>query len=131
MRALRTFAVFVFVFLSYENTNAQSTDLLFNRLCKSWSLLKLEDNGQVQPSDAAQAEYRMVFNKDSTVLQGLAPDGFIESKWRLDEKSMIIIISDKRINSTYHLKVIKLSNEELILQNLDDTKSMIIYYKAA
>ncbi len=131
MKLFRICIVFAFVFLSFETINAQSTDLLFNRLCKSWRILKLEDNGQVQPSDNAQADYRLVFNKDSTMLQGLAPDGFIQSNWQLDEKNMLIIINDKRVNSIYHLKIIKLTNTELILQNIDDSKSLVIYYKAA
>lgn len=131
MKFFRAVAVSAFIFLLAASACAQSADPLFNRLCKSWSLIKLEDNGQVLPSDEAQSDYRMVFNKDSTVLQGLAPNGFIQSKWQLHEKDMLIIIRDLRTNSTYRLKIIKLTNQELILQNLDDSKSLVIYYKAA
>lgn len=120
-------AMFCFTSVLY----AQTADPLFNRLCKSWRIVKIEDNGQAQQSDATQADYRMVFNIDSTMLQGLAPDGFIQSRWKLDEKNMIINISDSQTKSLYHLRIIKITNEELILQNLDESRSLIIYYKSS
>jgi len=114
-----------------STAHAQTSDPLFNRLCKSWRIVKIEDNGQAQQSDATQADYRMVFNTDSTMLQGLAPDGFIQSRWKVDEKNMIINISDSQTKSLYHLRIIKITNEELILQNLDESRSLIIYYKSS
>ena len=76
---------------------------LFNRLCKSWAIEKLEDNGQAQKADDAQLDYRLVFNADSTMMQGLSPDGFIPGKWKLDEKNMVITIKDTKTNNTYRL----------------------------
>jgi hypothetical protein len=127
---MRGYGAIVFLLFLFSNADAQIPNPLFERLCKSWGIVKLEDNGHVQKSDEAQADYRLVFNKDSTVLQGLAPDGFIAGTWKIDEKKMIITISDKRTDSSYRLKIIKISNEELILQNLDESKSLVIYYKA-
>lgn len=128
---IRTVFIVSVMFYFTSAAHAQIPDPLFNRLCKSWRIVKIEDNGQAQQSDAVQADYRLVFNADSTMLQGLAPDGFIQSRWKLDEKNMIINISDNQTKSLYHLRIIKITNEELIIQNLDESRSLIIYYKSS
>ncbi len=120
-----------FLFLTI-NTQAQgSTAVTQARLCKSWGLSKIEDGTKTQVADEAQKEYRLIFNKDFTVQQGLAPDGFIPGTWQLDELSSNITITDKSTKTSYKMKIIKLTTDELLLQQNDDVRNLIIYYKAA
>jgi len=99
-------------------------------LCKSWGLSKIEDGTKTQIADEAQKEYRLIFNKDFTVQQGLAPDGFIAGTWTIDETGLFITITDKSTKTSYKMKIIKLTTAELVLQQNDETRTMIIYYKS-
>lgn len=129
--SIKAITVLFFLFLSFSSKAQVNTDVMEARLCKSWGLAKIEDGTKTQVADEAQKEYRLIFNKDFTVQQGLAPDGFIPGTWQLDETGSNITITDKSTKTSYKMKIIKLTTDELVLQQNDDARTMIIYYKAA
>lgn len=63
--------------------------------------------------------------------QGLAPDGFIPGTWTLDEAKNEVVITDKSTKVSYTMKIIKLTTDELVLQQIEDSRTLIIYYKAS
>lgn len=127
-----TASAFIFFLLFSFSSHAQgTTDVMEARLCKSWGLVKIEDGTKTQVADEAQKEYRLVFNADHTVQQGLAPDGFIPGTWTIDETGSTITITDKTTKTSYKMKIIKITTDELVLQQVDDSRTMIIYYKAS
>jgi hypothetical protein len=63
-------------------------------------------------------------------MQGLTPDGLIPGTWSLDTKTMIITVKDNKTGSSYKMRIIKISSDELILQTVDDDKALVLYYKA-
>ena len=121
----------LFMMISFSSKAQGTTDVTSARLCKSWGLVKIEDGTKTQVADEAQKEYRLVFNADHSVQQGLAPDGFIPGTWTIDEAGTTITITDKTTKTSYKMKIIKITTDELVLQQIDDTRTMIIYYKAA
>lgn len=129
MKLFSSLAGILFLFISFQS-NAQTTDVIADRLCKNWGLIKIEDGTKTQVADEAQKEYRLIFNKDYTVQQGLAPDGLIPGSWKLDESNSFITITDKSTKTSYKMKILKLTTDELILQQAEDTRTLIIYYKA-
>src|SRR5690242_914027 len=56
----------IFLLLVPGWLSAQAPNPLIDRVCKSWAIAKLEDNGRAVPQDNAPSDYRLVFNKDST-----------------------------------------------------------------
>lgn len=129
-QTLKTIIICLFLFLSTNSKAQVNSDVMAERLCKSWGLSKIEDGTKTQIADEAQKEYRLIFNKDFTVQQGLAPDGFIPGTWTIDETGLFITITDKSTKTSYKMKIIKLTTDELVLQQNDETRTMIIYYKS-
>ncbi len=129
-QTLKTIIICLFLFLSTNSKAQVNSDVMAERLCKSWGLSKIEDGTKTQIADEAQKEYRLIFNKDFTVQQGLAPDGFIPGTWAIDETGLFITITDKSTKTSYKMKIIKLTTDELVLQQNDETRTMIIYYKS-
>lgn len=129
-QTLKTIIICLFLFLSFNSKAQVNSDVMAERLCKSWGLSKIEDGTKTQIADEAQKEYRLIFNKDFTVQQGLAPDGFIPGSWTIDETGLFITITDKSTKTSYKMKIIKLTTDELVLQQNDETRTMIIYYKS-
>jgi hypothetical protein len=129
MKLFSSLAGILFLFISIQS-NAQTTDVITDRLCKNWGLIKIEDGTKTQVADEAQKEYRLIFNKDNTVQQGLAPDGLIPGSWKLDETNSFITIIDKSTKTSYKMKIMKLTTDELILQQVEESRTLIIYYKA-
>lgn len=129
-QTLKTIIICLFLFLSITTKAQVNSDVMAERLCKSWGLSKIEDGTKTQIADEAQKEYRLIFNKDFTVQQGLAPDGFIPGTWAIDETGLFITITDKSTKTSYKMKIIKLTTDELVLQQNDETRTMIIYYKS-
>ena len=107
------------------------TDLLQVRLVHSWKLIKMEENGVARPSDPTLTDYRLIFKSDFTVQQGLIPDGLINGTYTVDDANMIVTITDKQTKVDYKVKVIKITTDELILQDLSDKNSMLMYYQLA
>lgn len=129
-QTLKAIIICLFLFLSTNSKAQVNSDVMAERLCKSWGLSKIEDGTKTQIADEAQKEYRLIFNKDFTVQQGLAPDGFIPGTWAIDETGLFITITDKSTKTSYKMKIIKLTTDELVLQQNDETRTMIIYYKS-
>lgn len=129
-QTLKAIIICLFIFLSNTTKAQLNSDVMAERLCKSWGLSKIEDGTKTQIADEAQKEYRLIFNKDFTVQQGLAPDGFIPGTWTIDETGLFITITDKSTKTSYKMKIIKLTTDELVLQQNDETRTMIIYYKS-
>lgn len=129
-QTLKAIIICLFLFLSTNSKAQVNSDVMAERLCKSWGLSKIEDGTKTQIADEAQKEYRLIFNKDFTVQQGLAPDGFIPGTWTIDETGLFITITDKSTKTSYKMKIIKLTTDELVLQQNDETRTMIIYYKS-
>ncbi len=129
-QTLKAIIICLFLFLSITTKAQVNSDVMAERLCKSWGLSKIEDGTKTQIADEAQKEYRLIFNKDFTVQQGLAPDGFIPGTWTIDETGLFITITDKSTKTSYKMKIIKLTTDELVLQQNDETRTMIIYYKS-
>ncbi len=129
-QSIKVVAVFFFIILSLKSQAQLTSEVMKSRLCKSWGLSKIEDETKIQIADEAQKEYRLIFKKDFTVEQGLSPDGFIPGTWSIDELGSNITITDKTTKTSYKMKIIKLTTDTLVLQQADNTRTMIIYYKA-
>ena len=124
---MKIFFISIVLFIGF-NLHAQTSSLLVDRLCQSWKLLKMEENGTVKTSDPTLNDYRIIFKNDMSVMQGLQPDGFISGTWKLDEPNMSISITDKQTKVIYTVKIIKITTDELILQDLQENNSVMMYY---
>lgn len=127
---MKSFIILIFVFTT-AGIHAQTTSLLSDRIAHSWKLVKMEENGITKPNDPTLNDYRLIFKNDNTVKQGLQPDGFINGTWTVNEASMIISITDKQTKVKYDVKIIKITADEMILQDLSQQDSMMMYYQKA
>jgi len=127
--SLRCFFVVAFILFTVQafSQSVNSTPLK-NMLCKKWVLDKLEDNGAVVPRDADAAEFDMIFNQDGTVQQGMFPDGLITGNWVAHDDKMTVDISDISVSTSYSVKILRLSEGQLIVQYPEGSHLLTMYY---
>jgi hypothetical protein len=104
--------------------------VLMNRLCKSWSLTTIQ-NITRQTAETAPANFILNIKPDYTMEQGILPDGIIQSTWSFNEANMILTVSDIKTKMNYELKILRITNEELELQDNTTGEQIIIHYKAS
>jgi hypothetical protein len=104
---------------------------LKNMLCNKWVQDKVEDNGVTIPRDNDASEFDLIFNDDGTVQQGMAPDGFISGAWTADDNQMTVTISDLTVNTSYTLKILRITENLLIVQYTEGGHLLTMYYHRA
>jgi hypothetical protein len=114
--------------LIYSVASAQS-QVVLNRLCKSWSLNKIV-NLALNTSETAPPGFKLVIRKDHTLSQGMFPDGIIESTWQLEEQTMTLIITDVKTKFVTKLKILRITTVELQIQESESDTQTVIYYTA-
>jgi hypothetical protein len=122
-----------FLLLFTSSAFSQSVNLtpLKNLLCNKWVQDKVEDNGVTIPHDKDAAEFDLIFNDDGSVQQGMSPDGFISGTWTADDKQMTITISDVSVSTSYSLKILRISIDQLIVQYPEGGHLLMMYYHRA
>ncbi len=110
-------------------TSSAQNQVLMNRLCKSWNLIKI-NNTITKSIETAPANFKLVIHSDHTLEQGMFPDGVIKSTWTMNEQSMTLNITDINTNLQYNLKVLRITGDELELQDNNNNEPAIIYYRA-
>ena len=120
--------LFIKIILPHVATAQIDDQPLIDRLCNKWTIDHIESKGQVEKRNT-EIEFKFILRKDSTLLQGLYPDGMIPSHWTLDKKNMILDIKDDKTSMKYRMKIIRISVDELILQDLSADDYTLIYYK--
>jgi len=103
---------------------------LDRRLTKTWKLTSLEQEGKAAQPDQSQNDFVLIINSDHTVKQGMYPDGLIGGTWSVNEKEMLLTIKDETMNQQYKIKIVLLTADELILQDLTNTSALKIHYSA-
>ncbi len=118
------------IFFSIPVSKAQvSNSALVNRLCHEWKMVKTESDGKILSQPSGPIDFRLIIKTDSSLQQGLYPEGLIPSRWLLDENKMILTIIDDKTSMKYLMKIIRVSNTELILQDSNDGELVSIFYK--
>jgi hypothetical protein len=79
--------------------------------------------------DNALSDFVLIIKPDHTVLQGMNPDGIIKGTWSLEEENRILIVKDDETSSSYKMKIISCTADELVLQDVTSEPSLTIYYK--
>jgi hypothetical protein len=112
---------------------SQSVNLtpLKNMLCTKWVQDRIEDNGAMVPHDNDASEFDLIFNDDGTVQQGMSPDGYISGTWTADADQMIITISDPSVNTSNPLKIIRITQDQLMVQCMEGGHLLTMYYHRA
>ncbi len=126
--------IILFLFTAALAAPAQQTQAqtpLLNRLCHTWVLQKMDDGSGKSNPDLSQQDFRLILYSNFTCKQGLQPDGFITSAWQLDETHMNITISDVGAKAThvFVLKILKITEDELSLQQAASDGGLIMTYK--
>jgi hypothetical protein len=119
-------AVAFFICVTFS-ASAQN-QVLINRLCKSWVLTKVNHTG-TKTIEQAPPNFKLVIHADHTLEQGMFPDGVIKSTWSINEQSMMLQITDQKTNLQYNLKVLRITGDELELQDNNNNEPVIIYYR--
>lgn len=81
-------------------------------------------------ADQSLSDFVMIINPDYTVKQGMSPDGLIEGKWSVDEKTMMLMIKDNVTGQDYKMKMISVAPDELVLQDPSSNPEVFIHYRA-
>jgi len=92
-------------------------------------MVKTESDGKILSQPSGPIDFRLIIKTDSSLQQGLYPEGLIPSRWLLDENKMILTIIDDKTSMKYLMKIIRVSNTELILQDSNDGELVSIFYK--
>ena len=104
---------------------------LKNMLCKKWVQDKIEDNGKLIPRESDAAEFDLIFSQDGTIQQGMSPDGFISGAWTSDDNNMTITISDPTVNTSYSLKILRITEGVLIVEYPEGTHLLTMYFHSS
>lgn len=60
----------------------------------------------------------------------MSPDGLIEGKWSVNEKTMMLMIKDNVTGQEYKMKITSVSPDELVLQDPLSSPAVSIHYRA-
>ena len=60
----------------------------------------------------------------------MSPDGLIDGKWSVDEKTMTLVIRDNVTGQDYKMKMTSVSPDELVLQDPLSNPTVYIHYHA-
>jgi hypothetical protein len=125
--------IFSILFASPVFSQSVNPTPLKNMLCKKWVQDKIEDNGTLVPHDDNNdaSEFDLIFSEDGTVQQGMFPDGYIPGTWTADDKQMTITISDLSVNTSYSIKILRISEDQLIVQYPEGGHLLTMYYHRA
>lgn len=123
-----SFLISVFFLAADAQTSNQS--VLSDRLCKTWKIEKMIQDGKTSKPDNALSDFVLIIHPDHTVQQGMNPDGLIKGSWTLDEKNRVLAVKDNETGTTYQMKVLSVSTNELVLEDQSPNSSLTIYYKA-
>ncbi len=104
---------------------------LKNMLCNKWVQDKIEDNGAIVSRDNDASEFDLIFSDNGSVQQGMSPDGYISGTWTADDKQMTITISDLSVSTSYSLKILRISEDQLIVQYTEGGHLLTMYYHRA
>ena len=116
---------------AYHVAHAQSPlSVLENRLCKTWKLDRTVQGDKSATADQSLSDFVMIINPDHTVKQGMSPDGLIDGKWSVDEKTMMLMIRDNVTGQDYKMKMTSVSIDELVLQDPLSNPAVYIHYRA-
>ncbi len=121
-----TILTVAFLFLAFYS-QAQN-QVVLNRLCKSWRLTKII-NQSTNTSEEAPQNFKMIIRSDHTLSQGMFPDGVIHSTWQLNEQTMVFTITDVKTKFISQLKVMRITSDELQLQESSSDMPVILYYR--
>ena len=103
---------------------------LERRLIRTWKLSSIDQGENNSQADQATNDFVLIINSDHTVKQGMNPDGLISGRWSVKEKEMMLVINDDVMNQQYKMKIVLLTNDELILQDPSNNSQLKIHYHA-
>ncbi len=122
---------FLFAINSPLTTVAQvSPPVLKERISKTWQMEKLVLGNKVTSGEQGEGAFLLILHADHKVEQGLYPDGLIKGTWSVDEEKRLLSIMDNETAVVYRMRVITVTDEELVLQEYDGGNGATIYYKA-
>jgi hypothetical protein len=121
--------IFLFSFVALHAAAAQSpASVLENRLARTWKLIRTVQGDKISGSEHSLSDFVMILNSDHTSKQGMSPDGLINGKWSVDEKTMTLTIKDDVTGQEYKMKITSLTTDELVLQDAQSNPTVYIHY---
>jgi hypothetical protein len=127
-RTRNIFSVFLFLLTTQLSAQTISANTSRAMICHAWKLQMMEVNGVKQTPEYIQSTYLIQFDTNYTLQQGIPPDGMIHAKWKWDLNQNIITITDSATDKLYHVKILQLTAQNLILQDLDEKERSLIFY---
>lgn len=105
------------------------SSVLANRISRVWHMQKLEESGKpVNSPDHTAGDFIMSLHADQTVEQGMYPDALIKGTWSVDEKERVLTVKDNETHIVYRMKIVKLTDTELVLQDQSSATGLTIYF---
>ena len=118
-----------FLFSSFQHSFSQSSSVVENRLCRTWTLAKIIHGEKTTQADQSLNQFVLMIDPNHTVKQGMMPDGLISGKWTFDEAAMMFIITDDLTGAKYPMKVLSITQDELVLNDTSSQPALYLHYK--
>jgi len=124
MNPLKSLPLFLLLFFT-QSAFAQSSEI-DSLICKSWKTVAYEQGGKKVYQGKDQKDDRIIFyeNHNLEMITGKEKDYFA---WSYDEINKLIYVTDKTMKARLKFRVIKLNENELILESKIEDFQQIIY----
>ena len=124
MNPLKSLPFFLLLFLT-QSAFAQSSEI-DSLICKSWKTVAYEQGGKKVYQGKDQKDDRIIFyeNHNLEMITGKEKDYFT---WSYDEINKLIYVTDKTTKARLKFGVLKLNENELILESKIEDLNQIIY----
>ena len=124
MSPQKSLPLFLLLFFT-QSTFAQSSEI-DSLICKSWKTVAHEQGGKKVYQGKDQKDDRIIFyeNHNLEMITGKEKDYFT---WSYDEINKLIYVTDKTTKARLKFGVLKLNENELILESKIEDFQQIIY----
>jgi hypothetical protein len=124
MKTLKSLPLFLLLFFT-QSAFAQSSEI-DSLICKSWKIVAHEQGGKKVFQGKDQKDDRIIFyeNRNLEMTNGKEKDYFT---WYYDEINKQFVITDKTTKARLKFGILKLNENELILESKIEDLHQIIY----
>ena len=124
MNPLKSLPLFLLLFFT-QSAFAQSSEI-DSLICKSWKTVAYEQGGKKVYQGKVQKDDRIIFyeNHNLEMITGKEKDYLT---WSYDEINKLIYVTDKTTKARLKFGVLKLNENELILESKIEDLNQIIY----
>ena len=104
--------------LSSKTISAQSVNSVDSLICHEWKLVLYEEDGDKFPPAPDQKDNKMIFYNDHKV-KSVEGNKIQNGVWKYIPNSKLLTITDTETGEIANMKVLKLTNKEMVLEYLD------------